>query len=151
MATILDYLGGLLPPDTPGAVMSAVEWPVEDAAAGLAVFRREFYRCLTRRADALFELVDAALCADGPVGSLVGLSLVGEHRRGHGSLYAALNRGRVDVDRLRTALAAVPVPRAADGRIVLAVDVTCWLRPEAHTPRSGCCVTPTAVARTLTS
>ncbi|MDG4824970.1 transposase [Asanoa sp. WMMD1127] len=25
------------------------------------------------------------------------------------------------------------VPRAADGRIVLAVDVTCWLRPEAHT------------------
>lgn len=81
----------------------------------------------------MFELVDAALCADGPVGSLVGLSLVGEHRRGHGSLYAALNRGRIDVDRLRTALAAVPVPRAADGRIVLAVDVTCWLRPEAHT------------------
>jgi len=33
-----------------------------------------------------------------------------------------LNRGRIDVDRLRTALAAVPVPRAADGRIVLAVD-----------------------------
>ncbi|WP_318783750.1 transposase [Plantactinospora soyae] len=110
-----------------------MERPVDDPAAGLAAFRREFYRCLTRRADALFELVDAALCADGPVGSLVGLSLVGEHRRGHGSLYAALNRGRVDVDRLRTALAAVPVPRAGDGRIVLAVDVTCWLRPEAHT------------------
>jgi hypothetical protein len=25
------------------------------------------------------------------------------------------------------------LPRAADGRLVLAVDITCWLRPEAHT------------------
>jgi hypothetical protein len=41
--------------------------------------------------------------------------------------------GRIDVERLRTALAAVPLPRAADGRLVLAVDITCWLRPEAHT------------------
>lgn len=46
------------------------------------------------------------------------VSLTGEHRRGHGSLY----RGRIDIDRLRTALAAAPVPRATDGRIVLAVD-----------------------------
>ncbi|MBB4906198.1 hypothetical protein H4W32_000159 [Actinophytocola algeriensis] len=81
----------------------------------------------------MFELVDAVLCADGPVRSLPELSLVGEHRRGHGSLYAGLARGRVDADRLRRALAAGPLPRAADGRLVLAVDVTCWLRPEAHT------------------
>src|SRR5207302_9118561 len=99
----------------------------------LAGFRREFYGCLTRRADALFELTDAVLCADGPVRSLVELSLVGEHRRGHGALYGALARGRLDIDRLRTAVAAVPMPRAADGRLVLAVDVTCWLRPDAHT------------------
>jgi hypothetical protein len=39
----------------------------------LAGFRREFYACLTRRADALFELADAVLCADGPVRSLVEL------------------------------------------------------------------------------
>ncbi|MEU7477762.1 NF041680 family putative transposase [Lentzea sp. NPDC042327] len=95
--------------------------------------RQEFYRCLTRRADALFELADAVLCADGPVRSVADLSLAGEHRRGHGSGYAALARGRVDVDRLRTALAGVSLPRAADGRLVLAVDITCWLRPEAHT------------------
>lgn len=43
------------------------------------------------------------------------------------------NRGRIDIEALRTALAVVPVPRAADGRIVLAVDVTCWLRPAALT------------------
>jgi len=30
----------------------------------------------------LFELTDAVLCADGPVRSLVDLTLVAEHRRG---------------------------------------------------------------------
>ncbi|MEY9950560.1 NF041680 family putative transposase [Kitasatospora sp. GAS1066B] len=104
-----------------------------DAFAELSRFRGEFYSCLTRRADALFELADAVLCADGPVRSLVELSLVGEHRRGHGGLYDALAHGRLDADRLRRALAAVPLPRAADGRLVLAVDITCWLRPDAHT------------------
>lgn len=99
----------------------------------LGGFRQEFYRCLTRRADALFELADAVLCADGPVRSLAELSLVGEHRRGHGSGYAALAHGWLDIDRLRRVLAAQPLPRAADGRLVLAVDITCWLRPEAHT------------------
>ncbi len=62
----------------------------------LAEFRWEFYRSLTRWADALFELTDAVLCADGPVDSLVGLSLVAEHRRGHGALYDAVNHGRLE-------------------------------------------------------
>jgi hypothetical protein len=103
------------------------------AVGELSVFRQELYRCLSRRADALFDLCDAVLCTDGPVRSLPELSLVGEHRRGHGSVYAALGRGRVDIARLRRALAAAPLPRAADGRLVLAVDITSWLRPEAHT------------------
>ncbi len=98
----------------------------------------------------MFELADAVLCGDGPVHSLVELSLVGEHRRGHGSLYAALARGRVDVERLRRSLAALPLPRAADGRLVLAVDITCWLRPDAHTSAERSCATPTAAARTST-
>jgi hypothetical protein len=103
------------------------------ASGDLRRFRREFYACLTARADALFELADAVLCADGPVRSLVELSLVGAHRRGDGALYGALERGGIDVVRLRTALTSAPMPRAADGRLVLAADVTCWLRPEAHT------------------
>ncbi|GLZ08993.1 hypothetical protein Acsp03_64590 [Actinomadura sp. NBRC 104412] len=37
-------------------------------------------------ADALSEPADAVLCADGPVGSLVELSLVGEHRWQESSL-----------------------------------------------------------------
>ena len=57
---------------------------------GLCRFRDEFYSCLGARADAQFELTDALLCADGPVRSLVDLSLAPEHRRGHGALYDGL-------------------------------------------------------------
>ncbi|GAA3091146.1 hypothetical protein GCM10017562_72850 [Streptomyces roseofulvus] len=104
-----------------------------ESLAELSRFRGEFYSCLTARSDALFELADAVLCGNEPVRSLAELSLVGEHRRGHGGLYAALAEGRVDAERMRQALTSVPLPRAVDGRLVLAVDVTCWLRPDAHT------------------
>lgn len=114
--------------------MISVHDPEATAALGqLSAFRTEFYACLTRRADAVFDLTDAVLCADGPVRSLVETSLAGEHRRGHGSLYAALNHGRVEIARLRRALTSLPLPKAAGGRLVLAVDITSWLRPEAHT------------------
>jgi DDE superfamily endonuclease len=106
-----------------------------DTPAGwgdLAWFRREFYACLTSRADALFELTEAVLCADGPVTSLVELTLVAEHRRGHGAMYDALAAGRVEPDRLRRALTSLPLP-TLEGRIVLAVDVSPWLRPDAAT------------------
>nr|WP_279306028.1 NF041680 family putative transposase [Micromonospora globispora] len=123
MATILDYLSGLVPPDT----------PTTDPASVLAGWRRDFYQCLTRRADVLFELTDAVLCADGPVHSLVDLTLTAEHRRGHGALYDGLNSGRIDLARLRTTLSMLSLPRTVDGRIVLAVDVSNWLRPDAST------------------
>jgi hypothetical protein len=99
----------------------------------LTSFRRSFYDCLTARADALFELTDAVLCAGGPVTSLVELSLVAEHRRGHGALYDSLACGGIDPVRLRRSLTEWPVPRAADGRIILSVDVSAWLRPDAAT------------------
>src|SRR3954470_9671562 len=99
----------------------------------LRCFRGQLYECLGRRADKLFELTDALLCADGPVSSLVGLCLAPEHRRGHGALYDAVNVGRVDVERLRRVLACLPLARLFGGRIVLAVDATPWLRPDAET------------------
>jgi hypothetical protein len=109
----------------------------EDAGAGplavLSLFRRDFHACLTARADELSELADAVLCADGPVKTLAGLSLAAEHRRGHGALYDAVNHGRISIGRLRWSLAGLPLPRAADGRLVLAVDVSNWLRPGAAT------------------
>src|ERR1700759_5669135 len=92
--------------------------------AVLSRFRVDFHACLTARADELSELADAVLCADGPVRDLAGLSLAPEHRRGHGALYDAVNHGRVDTGRLG---------RWAGGRLVLAADVTNWLRPGAAT------------------
>jgi DDE superfamily endonuclease len=59
----------------------------------LCLFRTDFYVCLSARGDALFELTDALLCTDGPVRAPVGLVLAPEHRRGHGAMYHALNRG----------------------------------------------------------
>jgi DDE superfamily endonuclease len=72
------------------------------------------------------------------VGVLAELSLEPEHRRGHGALYDAVNRGRVEVARLRRALAGLPLPAWPDGRIRLAADVSSWLRPARRPARSGC-------------
>src|SRR3954453_5897453 len=120
-------------------------------------FRGEFFRCLGRRADELFELLDALLCAEGPVQSLVGLRLAPEHRRGHGALYAAVNRGELDTGRRREALGALPLPRVYGagalplprmfgGRIGLGVDVSPWLRPARRPVPSGCSATSRAAA-----
>jgi hypothetical protein len=81
----------------------------------------------------LFELTDAVLCVDGPVRSLVELTLAAEHRRGHGAMCDALAHGQVEIGRLRRTLSSLPLPRAGDGRIVLAVDVSPWLRSAAPT------------------
>ncbi len=97
----------------------------------LAEFRQGFYGCLSARADALFELVDAVVCRPGRVVSLPGLSLEPEFRRGHGGLYDAVTAGRVEVARLRELLLdTVPVGR--DGVVWFAGDVSNWPRPEAR-------------------
>jgi hypothetical protein len=90
--------------------------------ARVAAFRTELHACFTRRADALFELGDALLCAQA-IPSLPHLSLEPVHRRSWGSAYAALARGCLDAERLRDLLAG-NLP-AADPP-VFAVDVTTW-------------------------
>ena len=106
----------------------------QDRALGvLAAFRRELYRCFSKRPDALAELADAVLCKPDRVHMLAELSLVPECRRGHGAVYDAVNSGRVQIARLRRSLAGLPFPAWADGRIRLAVDVSNWLRPDAET------------------
>jgi hypothetical protein len=80
----------------------------------------------------LFSLADAVLCCGGRVTDLARLSLVPEFGRGHGAVYDALNAGRVEIGRLRRALAGLPLPAWPDGRIRLAADVSNWLRPEAE-------------------
>ena len=110
----------------------------EGARRVLAGFRGELYRCLTARADELSEIVDAVLCADGPVRVLAGLSLVPGHRRGHGAVYDALNAGAVDIGRLRWAVGCLPLPCWPDGRIRLAADVVTGCGPRRGPARSGC-------------
>jgi len=96
--------------------------------ARLSAFRAELHACFTRRADALFELGDALLCAPA-VGSLPRLSLEPVCRRGWGSVYAALACGRIDQERLRDLLANCLHPTDP---LVFAVDVTTWPRCEAE-------------------
>jgi hypothetical protein len=90
-------------------------------------FRSALYGCATRRADAWFELCDALLVTERLV-SLPHLSLEPLHRRGHGSLYAALRHGEVAAERLRELLAA----HLPGGPPVFAVDPTVWPRCDAE-------------------
>ena len=90
-----------------------------DALARLRGFRQSLYECLDARADALFELADAVLCADHAVTSLVQLSLEPEFTRGHGALYDALSAGRIGDEKLFSLLAA-ELPQAVDGPAALA-------------------------------
>ncbi|GAA4958372.1 hypothetical protein HD597_000534 [Nonomuraea thailandensis] len=102
-----------------------------ESSKELSCFRNDVHACLKARVDALFELADALLCEPGPVRSPVDLTLSPEYRRGHGALYGGLNHGRIDTEQLREVLAGLPLPRWPDGRIVLAVDVSAWLRSDA--------------------
>src|SRR5215207_7673411 len=101
----------------------------------LRAFRRSFYECFHRRADALFELADAILSADGAAPSAAHLSLQPSHRRGWGSLYAALDRGRIDDEALRKLLASHPLAGAnvVGEPSVYAVDASVWDRCDAET------------------
>jgi DDE superfamily endonuclease len=110
--------------------MDSVSQPLDD----LRTFRDSFYRCFERRADALFELTDAILtAAAGTVPSPVHLSLVPAHRRGWGSLYAALSRGRIEEESLRELLARNASTTGERSRApVYAVDVSVWSRCDAE-------------------
>ena len=104
----------------------------------LRAFRDSLYRCFEQRADALFELTDALLTA-GPVPSPPHLSLQAVHRRGWGSLYAALSMGRADEAGLQDLLSRHPLeggePRYPP---IYAVDVSVWPRCDAETsPERG--------------
>ena len=86
---------------------------------------------VARWGDALFELADAVLCRRDRSPRCPPLSLEPEFRRSHGSLYKALERGRIDEDRLRELLVS---KRPRPGRL-----------SSPSMPRPGTAVTPNAV------
>ena len=105
--------------------------PVGDSLAELVAFRADLLGCLTRRGDALFELTDAMLCSQGPVSSPVELCLEPEFRRGHGSVYAALHRGRIDAAALRRLLVGQLAPARPGQPLMFGIDTTPLARPDA--------------------
>ena len=113
--------------------------PLAFAASRLRKFRSRLHDCFGRRADALFELADAILTT-GAVPSPVHLSLAPAHRRGWGSLYAALSKGSIEVEALQDLLAQYSL--AKDGSVglprVYAVDQSAWPRNDAEaSPERG--------------
>jgi hypothetical protein len=102
-----------------------------DALAELVAFRRDLRGCLTRRGNALFELTDAMLCAQGRVCSPVELSLEPEFSRGYGSLYGALAKGHIDHVALRRLLVSRLAPARHGEPSMFAIDTTSVARPDA--------------------
>jgi hypothetical protein len=104
----------------------------------LRAFRRSLYECLPRRRDALFELAEAVLATDVGAPSPAHLSLEASHRRGWGSLYAALDRGRIDNEALRKLLARHLLAGAEGEAPVYGVDESVWARCDAEcSPERG--------------
>lgn len=100
-----------------------------EALSVLSGFRDGFHECLDARADTLFELADSVICTDGPVTSLVELSLTPVFRRGHGALYDALADGALDEERIRDLPAEQP---PADAPLMFGIDATTYPRPNAE-------------------
>ncbi len=94
----------------------------------LHAFRSALDQGFHRRADALVERTDAILTAD-TIPAPVHLRLQASHRRGWGSVSAAVNRGRIDTEALRHVRTRSPLDGADPP--VSAVDVRVWPRCDA--------------------
>ena len=100
----------------------------------LRAFRAGLFVGFGRRRDALLEVPDGLLTA-GAAPSLPHRRLAPGHRRGWGSVAAALRRGHSSEEALRALLRRPPLPA---GPPLSAVDVSAWPRPGATTsPERG--------------
>lgn len=97
-------------------------------------FRQSIHELCTHRADALCDVIDGALTA-GLVPSFAYLSLQAAHQRGHGSLYAALAKGRMNTEGIRKLVASTV---SKENRPVYAIDTSTYIRSDAETsPERG--------------
>jgi hypothetical protein len=100
----------------------------------LQTFRHKLLGVFSRRADALFELIDALVLTLDPR-SPVELSLSPAFRRRFSMVYDALRNGQIEPDRARQLLAEAEPSEALTiaGCAVYSVDTTVDLRPDAKT------------------
>ncbi|MGO1057471.1 transposase [Crossiella sp. CA198] len=96
--------------------------------------RQAIYNTFTTWPDTLFELTDALLATPHRVPSLPWLTLETPLRRGHGSIYRALQHGRIDTTALaRTLTGLITHFTEAGLPPVFALDASHWPRPDAAT------------------
>jgi hypothetical protein len=97
----------------------------------LRAVRHQIWRCFSRSGDALFELVDA-LCSEPSARSLPELSVSALFRRKWGSVYEALEDGRIDETRWSQVWtrALLSEERRA---MWISLDATSIARPESKT------------------
>jgi DDE superfamily endonuclease len=94
----------------------------------LQEYRQELYRCFKQGRDSLFNLADALL-TEPQAHSLVELALSPYFERQWGSLYQALQEGKLEQARFEQVLVKY-APQPPEGeRVVLAVDATNIERP----------------------
>ena len=99
----------------------------------LEVLRHNLYHgCFTRAADALFDVADALL-TDPSARSFIELSQAASFQRAWPSLYEALEDGRIDQAAMRREFFTRLPTRLLRTRLVLGLDTSSILRPEAHT------------------
>lgn len=98
----------------------------------LQAFRQALYQCFTRAADALFDVCDALL-TDPSARTFVELSQAASFQRAWPSLYEALEDGRIDRAALLRLFARALPQQSVGTRLLLGLDTSSILRPEAVT------------------
>lgn len=92
-------------------------------------FRQEIYHLLTKAKDATFELMDAVMTTRH-ASSVAEFSLSPMFRRQYASTYEALEDCRPQRNQaMKLCISKIPQQKY----VVLAIDHTCWARPEAKT------------------
>jgi hypothetical protein len=95
----------------------------------LIAFREQMYQQFDRRADALFEIVDALLTL--PTATAPAHLMLQPHfHRKWGSVYDGLSAGRIDATGVEELLVQYPLD---DGEAVYAVDASTWIKNDAET------------------
>ena len=105
----------------------------------LGLFRQHFYDTITKSKDSLFNCADALL-TETYASSFIELSLSPHFERKWPSLYEAFEDGKLDQAALRKLFADfAPLSQSADEPVVVAVDASNIVRPQAYTsPDRGC-------------
>lgn len=105
-----------------------------ESRSSLLAFRECAYQQFSRRADALFEMLDGLFSLPSATAPAHMMLLPGFQRR-WGSVYDALSAGRIDTTGIEDLVAQYPLE---GGESVYAIDSSTWIKNDAETsPKRG--------------